>query len=426
MPGRAALLALLITTMVSLSLILLGAPSWATSRRHRQSPSAQPIKLRTLLLVNTTSDESTPGDGFCSLREAITTSNDAGGFTNDCGTGSGFDTIEFSVSGTITLGSALPALANNLIIDGTGQSVTIDGASMFQVFTVNSGATLTLSDLTVQNGSGGLAAFGGGIVNNGMLTLNNCAILDSFAGFGGAGIYNTSMLTITNSTISHNGTSKTDDGGGINNSGTLNITNSNFSGNAAAAGGAVENAGGMMTVTNSTFSGNTALAGGGIVNSGSLTIGGSTFSGNSATGDAGGIANASSGTISVTNSTFASNNAGTQGGGIDNGGVMIVVNSTISGNSAPSGKGGGVLTSNQITFKNTIVANSTDGGNCSFAGTFTSDGHNLSDDLTCFFVNTGDVNNMPVGLDPKGLQNNGGPTQTIALLPAVRPSMRSR
>src|SRR5579863_3289819 len=90
-PGRLAFSALLLTAMVSWSLILLRAPSWANSR---QQQPLQPIKFRTLLIVNTTSDEVTAGDGLCSLREAITTSNDAGGFTNDCGTGSGFDTIQ--------------------------------------------------------------------------------------------------------------------------------------------------------------------------------------------------------------------------------------------------------------------------------------------------------------------------------------------
>jgi hypothetical protein len=48
----------------------------------------------------------------------------------------------------------------------------------------------------------------------------------------------------------------------------------------------------------------------------------------------------------------------------------------------------------------------------------------LSDDATCssFFTQAGDLNSTPAGLDPNGLQNNGGLTQTIALLatsPAV-------
>jgi hypothetical protein len=64
------------------------------------------------------------------------------------------------------------------------------------------------------------------------------------------------------------------------------------------------------------------------------------------------------------------------------------------------------------------------GGNCRQNGTAISHGHNLSSDGSCssFFTATGDLNGAPAGLDPAGLQNNGGPTQTIALLstsPAV-------
>jgi len=56
------------------------------------------------------------------------------------------------------------------------------------------------------------------------------------------------------------------------------------------------------------------------------------------------------------------------------------------------------------------VANST-GGNC--AGSIASNGYNLSSDESCSFTNKGDLNNVDpmLGL----LQNNGGPTQTMAL-----------
>jgi hypothetical protein len=70
--------------------------------------------------------------------------------------------------------------------------------------------------------------------------------------------------------------------------------------------------------------------------------------------------------------------------------------------------------------KSTILANNS--GNCSQTGygTFISDGYNLSDDGSCSgsLTQPTDKNNTPAGLDPKGLQNNGGPTQTIALLPS--------
>jgi CSLREA domain-containing protein len=81
------------------------------------------------IIVNTTSDVSSPGDGYCSLREAITNTNSPGTDTTggDCAVGTGHDSINFNVNGTIALGSTLPVVANNstLTIDGTGQTITI-------------------------------------------------------------------------------------------------------------------------------------------------------------------------------------------------------------------------------------------------------------------------------------------------------------
>jgi hypothetical protein len=52
----------------------------------------------------------------------------------------------------------------------------------------------------------------------------------------------------------------------------------------------------------------------------------------------------------------------------------------------------------------------------SCAGTITDAGYNISDDNLCGFNATGSRNNTDPMLDPAGLANNGGPTQTIALL----------
>src|SRR5262249_31184738 len=68
-------------------------------------------------------------------------------------------------------------------------------------------------------------------------------------------------------------------------------------------------------------------------------------------------------------------------------------------------KGGGTL-------KNTIVANNFPGGNCAVVGV--SAGHNLSSDGSCGFTAPGDLNNTDPMLGP--LTNNGGPTETHALL----------
>src|SRR5580658_9284814 len=77
--------------------------------------------------------------GICALRDAITAANTMTA-TNDCAAGTGTDTVNFSVSGTITLGSTLPQIANSLTIDGTGRSITISGNNIVQVMQVKTGA----------------------------------------------------------------------------------------------------------------------------------------------------------------------------------------------------------------------------------------------------------------------------------------------
>ncbi|MFI5398766.1 MAG: TolC family protein [Candidatus Binatia bacterium] len=165
------------------------------------------------------------------------------------------------------------------------------------------------------------------------------------------------------------------------------------------------------------------------VNSGvNLTVQNLTIASGSA--DFGGGIFSNGGTLTVTNSTFSGNSAGYVGGGIYNdGGTLTVTNSTFSGNSAGyDGLGGGAGISSgriyifegTVTVTNTIIANSTWGGNC--AGSVTDGGHNIDDGTTCGFTGSGCTstsgssfcNTNPV-LDPTGLQNNGGPTQTIAL-----------
>ncbi|HVO27887.1 MAG TPA: choice-of-anchor Q domain-containing protein, partial [Candidatus Margulisiibacteriota bacterium] len=74
--------------------------------------------------------------------------------------------------------------------------------------------------------------------------------------------------------------------------------------------------------------------------------------------------------------------------------------------------------------RNTIVANSSSGGNC--AGPIKDGGYNIDDGRTCGFWGAGctirggtSFCNTNPQLDPAGLQNNGGPTQTVALCAAA-------
>ncbi|HEX7409839.1 MAG TPA: choice-of-anchor Q domain-containing protein [Candidatus Binatia bacterium] len=104
-----------------------------------------------------------------------------------------------------------------------------------------------------------------------------------------------------------------------------------------------------------------------------------------------------------------------------NAGVTFTIQNLTISNGNSAGNGGGIYNwgSGTLTVTNTIVANSTSGGNC--AGSVTDGGHNIDNGTTCGFTGTGCTTtgnsfcNTNPHLDPAGLANNGGPTQTIAL-----------
>jgi predicted outer membrane repeat protein len=234
--------------------------------------------------------------------------------------------------------------------------------------------------------------------------------------FVGGGIVNFGFLNIENSIISNN--SAIDNGGGIENSGTLNIVTSTVSNNSSVMGGGILNLGESLQVTNSKISGNTAMVGGGIYNVSTLNLTSSTVSSNSATIDGGGIL--SSGTINVENSTFVGNSAEHDGGGIASGGVDTIANSTFSNNSAVNVGGGIAHGGFPLNMSNTIIANSTSGGDCYIditGGAAMGVGsHNLIESNAASPNNCG----TPISTaDPilGALANNGGFTQTFALLP---------
>jgi hypothetical protein len=287
-----------------------------------------------------------------SLHQAIAVANPGSTIT--------FDT---ALHGTILLTRGDLIITKNLTIRGPGAAIlSISGGKSGHIVDVLNGATVTISGLAFK---GSTSLYSGFILNGGTLTL-------------------------TNSTVWHN-TAQVGSGGGIYNNG------------------------GTLTLNNSTVSDNTALngLGGGIYNNGgTLTLNNSTVWHNTAEGSGGGIENV--GTLTLTNSTVSGNTATTEGGGgIDNSGVgtLTLTNSTVSGNTATGG-GGGIATVNPAKIGGSIVANNT-GGNCS--GGVSSQGYNLESGTDCSFTSTGDLQNTNPLLDPSGLQNNGGPTQTIAL-----------
>jgi len=266
---------------------------------------------------------------------------------------SGGGTVTFACSGTITL-TATITISADTTIDGAGQNVTISGGFAMQVILVSVGTQLKLNKVTIAYG---FSDFGGGILNLGTLIVSNSTFSGNWSRtYGGGGILNAvgAMLTVSNSTFSGNYANQ-NGGGGILNYATL-------------------------TVSNSTFSENGGQLGGGI----------STF-----------------GPLTVSNSTFSGNSAEISGGGLINGQAAITVsNSTFSGNGA--GRGGSIANFGPLTLRNTIVASSPSGGNCANFVSLTDDGGNLDTDGTC----VGTISPNPL-LGP--LQNNGGPTQTLAI-----------
>lgn len=217
--------------------------------------------------------------GVGSLRDAITAANASVGVA---------DTINFSVSGTITLASRLPDIADDVTIDGTGNHITVSGNNAVQVMFVGAGKTLNLAALTINNGTCASPCSGGAILNAG-------------------------TLKVTRSTFSGNSALL---GGAIHNFGTLEVTGSEFSGNSARIGGAIHNFD-KLTVTNSAFTGNSATgAGSAIYNFDLLEVIGSTFTGNSAIGARGDISNDPIATMKASNNAVACNGAACVASGV--------------------------------------------------------------------------------------------------------------
>jgi hypothetical protein len=391
-------------------------------------PRVEMLEGRTLLsvfAVDHLADDMVGSGLNGSLRYCITNATDG-------------DSITFGVTGTINLTGVLPGLTHSISIQGPGaNSLSVHGG--YNTFSVRTGATVSISGLTVANGAGientgtltisscTISSNHEGISNQGTLTLNNATVSDNGPGgeedSGVGGIVNDlGRLTINNSTISHNhgisGFLGSTAGGIRNYRGTVSISYSTIAFNQALADydacAGIFNENGTVTISNSTIANNYTTAGqiggGGILNwpDGTLTITNSTISGN--TGNAGGIA--SGGTLTMSNSTIANNVGFYGGGGLSSGGPTTISNSTIASNSSFS-SGGGIR--GTINMQNTILAGNGADRYPDLDGSLSSSGYNLIGNTSggSGFDSTDLLNVNPL-LGP--LQDNGGPTKTMALL----------
>jgi hypothetical protein len=249
-------------------------------------------------------------------------------FANQFG---GSYTIYLQPNTTFTDG--LPAIGGtktvNLTIIGNGDTFNGPGFGQYlaRFFVVAAGSSLTLEQLTLQNGCV-YATYGGAIYNAGTLTISNCTL-----------------------------------------SGNTSIDRSDYLSSLRGVGGAIYNVGGTVIIENSILSDNLATGanpmGGAIYNtSGRVTISGSTFTNNSAvdtllgidvdpeypqSGEGGAICN-DGGTVTISHSNLTNNSASFRGGGICNGGIFnsggtatVENSSKLSGNTVDDVQNSGTL-----------------------------------------------------------------------------------
>ena len=217
----------------------------------------------------------------------------------------------------ITLGGSQLIVPESVEVVGLGaDKLTIDASNASRVFSIDAGATTTISGLTIARGA--VNGAGAGIYNaGGNLTLSGVVVTDNHAtgssGLGG-GLFSTGgSVTVTDSefhgnTATRGGAIRTQTGT------TLSVSGSAFYNNAASnVEGALSTHQTTATIENSTFSGNSATNGGGAIrtnSTGQMTIVNSTIAHNTTTGFGGGIQVTGTGTVTLHSTILAANTAG--------------------------------------------------------------------------------------------------------------------
>jgi hypothetical protein len=238
--------------------------------------------------------------------------------------------------------AGLPAITNQVIINGFGTTIARSSTVPFRIFEVDApSGNLTLQGLTI---TGGNSTNGGAIANLSVLTLNHTAVTGNTAAGGGGGIASAGTASLNFSQVNNN---------------------TALAGGMGGGGGGILNHGGTLALNFSQANHNISQGGGGGIASGNgnggttppppatLNLYFSQVIGNTSNGGpmagAGGIANGGNATISL--SVVNNNSApGATGGGILNHGTMTINLSQVNNNTAPSdganppdpGMGGGI------------------------------------------------------------------------------------
>jgi len=211
-----------------------------------------------------------------------------------CVSGEGLTTVlnGFTVTGGLTQcgGGMLIGLGTGNESGATVSSCVFTGniASVGGGVKVKVGSSAVMTDCVLRKN---LANVGGGISNDGVLQMDNCALIGNTAAGSGGGLYGIGDWTVTNCIFGRNTT--TGSGGGVRSATKSRSTFSNcvFSGNLNSfAGGGIASTGSSLMVEQSVFVNNTSKRGGGLTtdNDGDSIIN-CLFIGNVASDDGGGI-----------------------------------------------------------------------------------------------------------------------------------------
>jgi formylglycine-generating enzyme required for sulfatase activity len=301
-------------------------------------------------------------------------------------------------------------VGKDVTIRGLGADSTIVQAhetleeSVDRVFLVPEGSTVTIRDMTIRHSDPPMDEnwrYGGGIMNRGTLTLENCIVSHNIANNGG-GIWSKGALNVVNCTVSHNVADR------IATEADLPVPG--VSAQACGSGGGIK-----------------------LVKGARLNMVGSTVSDNEAKSHGGGVFVACETWAKLTNCTISGNRATTWGGGLYAKNLLHLNHCTVVNNYAraacasaqmahrcPQGEGGGgVYVRDTLHFTNTIIANN-GREDCALApagtygmlesGKIGANVNNLLGDGTCDAAHSGN----PL-LGP--LADNDGATLTHALLP---------
>lgn len=274
---------------------------------------------------------------------------------------------------------------NNVLLDGN-QATSPDISEGGAIWNTGTGE---LNGVTLINN---VASRGGGISNLNVMTITASVIGNNrVVGNYGGGIYNrgsSSKLTLLNSTVSGNRAIGTD-GGGVYNDNIFISSGTIFSGNLAISqgGGIFNSASGKVTFSNGTLHDNTAQAdeGGGLFNAGTATFNDTSMNNNLA-GSGGGVYNAGGAQLTIETSNIGPNTAANQtGGGIDNLGTLTMLQSALVNNTASVAPGGGLHNAGTAALTDVTISDNTATG----GGGIQNDGGTMQIKFSTISNNTG-------------------------------------